>query len=132
MFEHLGKALVLLRHLRGMSQGQLARAAGLGKSQLSKYENGQELPKLDSLEKILGALILSYVDLFSALHEIDRRAAGLGAFDPEREGGFPLFAAHPGGKSLLTEKGLEEAFVRIHAGLLDLGRRLPRTRDSSP
>ena len=31
----------------------MARLAGIGKSQLSKYESGKELPKLDSLEKVL-------------------------------------------------------------------------------
>ncbi len=57
MFDHLGKALSLLRSLRGMSQGRVARSAGLGKSQLSKYESGRELPKLDSLARILGAAV---------------------------------------------------------------------------
>lgn len=120
MFRHLGKALLLLRALRGMSQGLVAKRAGLGKSQLSKYERGQELPKLDSLEKILRALDLSCLDLFSALHEIDRRAAELGGFHPEIEGRFPLLAARPGGRSLLTRGGLEESFARIHQGLLAL------------
>lgn len=125
MFEHLGRALVLLRRLRGMSQGRVARSAGLGKSQLSKYESGQELPKLDSLERILNAMDLACLDLFSALHEIDRRAATLGAFEPGQEDTFPLFAARPGGTSLLARGGIEEGFARLHGDFLALRQRAP-------
>lgn len=56
MFEHLGLSLMVMRELKGVSQAELARRAGIGKSQLSKYENGKELPKLDSLQKVLEAL----------------------------------------------------------------------------
>src|ERR1700709_141250 len=67
MFQNLGKALALVRELRGKTQAQVARAAGVGKSQLSKYENGKELPKLDSLEKLLDALGVSAFDFFYTL-----------------------------------------------------------------
>jgi transcriptional regulator with XRE-family HTH domain len=44
MFKHMGLALRVLRELKGVSQAGLARQAGLGKSQLSKYESGKDLP----------------------------------------------------------------------------------------
>ena len=50
MFANLGMTLSLLREIRGKSQSRVAREARIGKSQLSKYENGRELPKLDSPE----------------------------------------------------------------------------------
>ena len=53
MFERLGLCLRTFRELSGKSQASVAREAGIGKSQLSKYENGKELPKLDSLGKVL-------------------------------------------------------------------------------
>jgi transcriptional regulator with XRE-family HTH domain len=56
MFETLGLTLRVLRELTGGSQAELARKARIGKSQLSKYENGKELPKLESLRKITVAL----------------------------------------------------------------------------
>jgi len=56
MFEQLGPALRLLRERAGLSQTQVARLAGMGKSQLSMYENGKDLPKLDSLARILEVL----------------------------------------------------------------------------
>jgi transcriptional regulator with XRE-family HTH domain len=53
-----------------------ARQSGIGKSQLSKYENGRELPKLDSLEKVLTTLGVSHEGFSSTLATIDRWAAG--------------------------------------------------------
>src|SRR6478672_2395396 len=78
MFNNLGRTLSLLRELRGKSQARVAREAGIGKSQLSKYENGKELPKLDSLEKVLNALKVGYFEFFYTLYLVDRRAADLG------------------------------------------------------
>ena len=77
MFVNLGRTLSLLRELRGKSQALVAREAGIGKSQLSKYENGKELPKLDSLEKVLNALKVGYFEFFYTLYLVDRRAADL-------------------------------------------------------
>src|SRR3954462_9526366 len=78
MFANLGRSLSLLRELRGKTQARVAREAGIGKSQLSKYENGKELPKLDSLEKGLNALQVGYFEFYYTLHLVDRRAADLG------------------------------------------------------
>jgi transcriptional regulator with XRE-family HTH domain len=77
VFRNLGKTLVLLRELRGKSQAQVAREAGVGKSQLSKYENGKELPKLDSLARVLEALALDYWSFFYTLALVDEREAAL-------------------------------------------------------
>src|SRR5690349_23428871 len=77
MFVNLGRTLSLLRELRGKSQARVAREAGIGKSQLSKYENGKELPKLDSLEKVLRTLEVGHFEFFYTLYLVDRRAAEL-------------------------------------------------------
>ncbi len=79
MFANLGMALSLLRELRGKSQSRVAREARIGKSQLSKYENGKELPKLDSLEKILRVLKVDMFEFFYTLYLVDGRAAALAA-----------------------------------------------------
>jgi transcriptional regulator with XRE-family HTH domain len=78
MFANLGRTLSLLRELRGKSQSRVAREARIGKSQLSKYENGKELPKLDSLEKILRVLKVDMFEFFYTLYLVDGRAAALG------------------------------------------------------
>lgn len=75
MFANVGKALIRLRERTGLSQAAVARRAGCGKSQLSKYENGKELPKLDSLERVLTALGASYISFFWIVHTIDHNTS---------------------------------------------------------
>jgi transcriptional regulator with XRE-family HTH domain len=74
MFVNLGPALRRARELRGTSQAEVARQAGVGKSQLSKYEQGKELPKLESLDRVLVALGFGSLDFFYALHLMDHEA----------------------------------------------------------
>lgn len=68
MFRTLGSALRLFREQLGLSQSELARRAGMGKSQVSKYEGGKELPKLESLERLLGVLGVEPLTLFYTAH----------------------------------------------------------------
>jgi len=72
MFQNVGRALIFLREQTGKSQAALARSARIGKSQLSKYENGKELPKLESLERVLAALGTGYFAFFCVLDVVDR------------------------------------------------------------
>ena len=136
MFVNLGRTLSLLRELRGRSQAWVAREAGIGKSQLSKYENGKELPKLDSLEKVLLVLEVGHFEFFYTLYLVDRRAADLnrstekgakGAEEASREPSLddepvyppPIFKGHP----LLSEP-TDQAFTQVFADLLLLYRRV--------
>jgi transcriptional regulator with XRE-family HTH domain len=149
MFVNLGRTLGLLRELRGKSQALVAREAGIGKSQLSKYENGKELPKLDSLEKVLRALRVGYFEFFYTLYLVDGRAADLARSDPASPGyagspgspgspgsdngppgnggGFqrdlfylpPLLKGHP-----LIAESTDEAFTKVFSDLLLLYRQV--------
>ncbi|MEA2603584.1 MAG: Helix-turn-helix domain [Acidobacteriota bacterium] len=134
MFANLGRTLSLLRELRGKSQARVAREAGIGKSQLSKYENGKELPKLDSLEKVLNALKVGYFEFFYTLYLVDRRAAELeradaadGDEDTEAETGSseaPLYLPPlVKGESVLAES-TDQAFRQVFTDLLLLYRRV--------
>jgi transcriptional regulator with XRE-family HTH domain len=118
MFLHLGHTLSLLRELRGKSQAGVAREAGIGKSQLSKYENGKELPKLDSLEKVLKALKVGYFEFFYTLYLVDRRAADLDRAE-EALRLPPLLT----GSTLLADP-TDQAFSQVFADLLLLYRRV--------
>ena len=109
MFAHLGPALVLLRELRGKSQSRMAREAGIGKSQLSLYETGRELPKLDSLERVLTALGVGHLALFSMLDLADRRAADL----------FPRKDPSPPPSGILSQEAVA-AFERTVRELVHL------------
>ena len=145
MFVNLGRTLSRLRELRGKSQARVAREAGIGKSQLSKYENGKELPKLDSLEKVLNALKVGYFEFFYTLYLVDRRAADLAhtaAEDDaaeegegiEGEDGIPAAAEEPrevslympplqNGNTLLADT-TDQAFSQVFTDLLLLYRRV--------
>jgi transcriptional regulator with XRE-family HTH domain len=70
-FRNLGKALILLRELRHQSQRAVAHASGASTSQLSRYETGKILPKLETIENILDVLAIAPVDLFYLVALID-------------------------------------------------------------
>jgi len=74
MFRRTGLALRILRELAGLSQADLARKAGIGKSQLSKYENGKEHPKFESLGRILSVLAVRPVIFFYTADLLERLA----------------------------------------------------------
>ena len=124
MFVNLGRTLGLLRELRGKSQARVAREAGIGKSQLSKYENGKELPKLDSLEKVLKALEVGHFEFFYTLYLVDQRAAGLAREElvrpsPDEPLYLPPLALQG---SALMSKATDQAFARVFSDLLILYR----------
>ena len=129
MFTNLGRTLSLLRELRGKSQARVAREAGIGKSQLSKYENGKELPKLDSLEKVLNTLKVGYFEFFYTLYLVDRRAAELGPDLEDEIAGAgssedPLYLPPlVKGESVLAES-TDQAFRQVFTDLLLLYRRV--------
>ena len=52
---HWGPLIGLFRLLRGWSQTRLARRAGIDKSQVSRYEAGEEVPRPETWERILRA-----------------------------------------------------------------------------
>jgi transcriptional regulator with XRE-family HTH domain len=132
MFTNLGRTLSLLRELRGKSQARVAREAGIGKSQLSKYENGKELPKLDSLEKVLIALKVGYFEFFHTLHLVDRRASELELADHLADNGdgreaapgepLPMPSFLPG--NTLLDDPTDQAFSQVFTDLLLLYRRI--------
>jgi transcriptional regulator with XRE-family HTH domain len=121
MFNNLGKTLSLLRELRGKSQARVAREAGIGKSQLSKYENGKELPKLDSLEKVLKALGVGQFEFFYTLYLVDRRADEL-ARHVEKETGKEPAEPPPSLNQAVLSESTDQAFSRLFTDLLVLYR----------
>jgi transcriptional regulator with XRE-family HTH domain len=72
IFDHLGDTLTVLRLLRGLSQAETARRAGIRSNQVSRYETGQVLPQLRQLQRILDALAVDLPTLVLALDYVDR------------------------------------------------------------
>lgn len=120
MFRHLGLTISVLRGLRGKSQAQVAREAGVGKSQLSKYENGKELPKLDSLGKILTVLDVTPLGFFYTQDFLDRRQKAL---DGGRTAGdFNILPHDLSILSLKTQKRIKNLMgdvFALHEALLE-------------
>jgi transcriptional regulator with XRE-family HTH domain len=70
-FKQVGRALALLRELRGLSQKAVASRAKVGKAQLSRYENARELPKLGALDRLLEVLAVRQDAFFSIVRVLD-------------------------------------------------------------
>lgn len=59
----LAAKLRALRERRGMSQEQLAEAAGLGRSHLARLETARQDPTLTTIEKLAKALKVKPAEL---------------------------------------------------------------------
>jgi transcriptional regulator with XRE-family HTH domain len=127
MFERLGLCLRTFRELTGKSQASVAREAGIGKSQLSKYENGKELPKLDSLGKVLAALEISPLTFFYGIAVLEK------GFDPSRAVGAELLRSGSTGplfraQEVVGFRSLFEQFLSVFEMAVE-GRVLDRIRE---
>src|SRR6202166_5345469 len=105
IFDGLGRSLRWLRERQVKRQYQVAAGAGITKAMLSAYETGKQKPSLDTLEKILDALVCDLNDLHNALQIVNGR--------PERmrsagAGGDPWRVAGTAGEGAPTGPGLYE------------------------
>lgn len=134
MFQNVPLALKLLREMKGLSQLEAARAAGIGKSQLSKYENScKELPKLESLAKVLAVLDFQPLTFFYVVHLLGRVKGGE-AFDASSLIGTDFGQVVPEPEQAAYAKLLSD-FVGLFIARIDAG--LPaqdsvKTRKRSP
>lgn len=74
-WKELGERIRQWRFTRGMTQQQLAEAAGLTQSGLMRVESGQTNPQLSSLQGIASALHCSVRELFCGKSESDPQLA---------------------------------------------------------
>lgn len=63
VFRGLHRALRQLRIDRGLTQGELAEAAGIGKASLETYESGRSEPRLGTLGSLLAVLDADLAEL---------------------------------------------------------------------
>lgn len=61
----IGEQIRAFRQIRGISQEQLALKAGLNTTFLGQVEREIKKPTIDTLEKIVNALDITFEDLFS-------------------------------------------------------------------
>jgi len=83
----VGLALLFLRRDAGMTLRQLSAATGSTPSSLSRYEKGRQMPRLDTLRRVVAGLGLTMPDLYRAqqtvTHLPDGRAAEDGTLPPD-------------------------------------------------
>jgi transcriptional regulator with XRE-family HTH domain len=123
LFQNLGNTLALVRNLRRKTQAEIAQEARIGKVQLSKYENGRELPRLDVLDRLLAALRISIHEFLYTLALVDERASLLSSSEAPTQ--RSLLVVPKKDDSLLLPQ-TEEAFERLQSFVLDLHRHMYR------
>jgi transcriptional regulator with XRE-family HTH domain len=67
-----GLALLFLRRDAGLTLRQLSAATGSTPSSLSRYEKGRQMPRLDTLRRIVAGLGLTMADLHRAQQTVTR------------------------------------------------------------
>jgi len=71
--KNLGLRIKELREKRGFTQLRLAEILNMEASNLSKIERGVQIPKEESLEKLVQALDIEVKDLFDNAHFADKK-----------------------------------------------------------
>lgn len=61
----VGERLQSIRKLKGLSQRELAKRAGVTNSTISMIEKNSVSPSISSLRKVLGGIPMSMVEFFS-------------------------------------------------------------------
>jgi len=103
----VGKRLRTLRQQHGMSQRQLAEAAGVPHGQVSMIETNKSNPSVGSLRKILGGLNIGMSEFF----EPDTRSKSSVFFTPSelRDLTSQLYSERAGTSGKITLKQVGEA-----------------------
>ncbi len=81
-FDHLDRALALLRARSGLKQMELAKRAAITPSMISEYESGKKRPHVDTLDRILDVLGADAHLLADALREARLERTGDGLHPP--------------------------------------------------
>jgi len=77
IMERFSKRVRDMRQLRGISQEQLALKAGINVSFLGQIERGTKKPTIDTIDKLLDALDISYQDFFDFESDVNQGSAVL-------------------------------------------------------
>ena len=63
MYSYTGEAIRKARKAKGLTQKQLGGLCGIADSNIRKYENGNQKPKLETLQRIAKALEIPWQEL---------------------------------------------------------------------
>src|ERR1700741_1864973 len=87
---HLARNLATLRHVRGLTQDTLAKAAGVPRSTIANLESGEGNPSLAVLVKVAGALGAPIDELLGAPRARVRKWQADDIAAPRAPGGITL------------------------------------------
>jgi len=86
--EHFGRRLWFRRRQAGLSQEELGRLIGSERTEISRFERGLQIPRLDTILKLAAGVEVSPCDLVAGLRwcpgSRDRVGGAYPGFDPER------------------------------------------------
>lgn len=114
---NLGITIQVIRMMKGLSQAEPARRAGIRPNQVSRYETGQVLPQLGQLAKLLDALEIDFADLVQIMRML-RWIEGLVAV---AQGVEPFHQITEGLVADLFGRQIEEV-ERVRDALIELER----------
>lgn len=78
--ERLGRNVFMARRRAGFSQEALAALASLHRTEIGMIENGDRLPRVDTLIKIASALAVKYEELVAGIEWIIPAPSRSGSF----------------------------------------------------
>jgi len=110
-FTHVGETLRRIRKERGTTLQELGAAAGLGRGQLSRIENGHQEATLSTLAKILNAQELSRSEFFRRYDLVEAEAVEVG----RGSGGGAASAAQGAGESGAWPPAIQHVLSRLEA-----------------
>jgi len=70
--ELLGMRIKEFRENRKLTQDKLAEMVGIDPKHLSRIENGRNYPSLETLEKILNSMDVTYEEIFNFRHLVSK------------------------------------------------------------
>ena len=62
---NLGDSIRKIRHIKGLSQGEMQKRTGILRSYLSRVENGHTTPSLATLQRLASAMKVTLADFFA-------------------------------------------------------------------
>ena len=115
----IGEQIKKYRKEANLSQKELGYKLGVSQQHIAQYENGKRIPKLESLERIAGALNVDVWELYenyplrertykSGANFLDEKLLQVGCKIGFEEDDLYLWIEFPDGTLEVTEKQLQE------------------------
>lgn len=101
--DNIGAGLLRARKRAGLTQGELAKLAGIDRATISLIENGHESPRADTVVRLAGALNVSPSEIWGTVESVVPGSHGktINELNYDKGGSSDI---HPGLKDLFTDE----------------------------